>query len=312
MVGHPEVSVVVPAFNASSTLAQTLTSAVEQTGLVVEIVCIDDGSSDTTYAIANAFGGRVKALTGPNKGVSSARNWGIEASTAPWLVFLDADDLLLPGTLCKRIELASSSQDDVIVCDWQDYEMSADGAWAPTQHQTLNMTEVSEDPELAFGMTTWATTAALMYRRELVRRIGGFRADLPVIQDARFAFDAARAGGRLRQSKHVGALYRVADASLSRGNPGRFYRDVMRNALQIEELWRQSSALTPERERAIASAFNAAGRAFFNERDAAYFDALDEQRRLGRLSMHSRIAGPLARTIGLDQASRLLAFANKQ
>ena len=68
-----------------------------------------------------------------------------------------------------------------------------------------------------------------MYRRSLVEKIGGFREDLPVIQDARFLFDAAYHGARFAHSAHVGARYRISPQSLSRRDPARFWRDALLN-----------------------------------------------------------------------------------
>ena len=67
------------------------------------------------------FRARVRVLTGPNRGVSAARNRGIAETAGEWIVFLDADDLLIPGTLRRRLETAEATGADVVVCDWQEF-----------------------------------------------------------------------------------------------------------------------------------------------------------------------------------------------
>src|SRR5580704_10720504 len=99
---QPRIAVVVPCYNASETLGQTLESVTQQ-DVPVEIVVIDDGSTDASADIARRFSPWARVIEGPNRGVSNARNRGIAETTAEWLVFLDADDLLKPGTLRRRL-----------------------------------------------------------------------------------------------------------------------------------------------------------------------------------------------------------------
>ena len=302
----PDVSIIVPAFNAAKTLGATLESAIEQSACRIEVICVDDGSTDGTLALAQSYNDKVRVLTGPNQGVSNARNRGIAESCGQWVVFLDADDLLHKDTLATRLAHAERVNCDVVICNWQ--EISDDQA-KPPKKRSANVALIEQDPELAFASTAWATTAALMYRRALVDRIGGFRQDLPVIQDARFAFDAARAGARFGYSDHVGADYRIIEGSLSRRNPVQFHRDILTNILQIEDSWRERKALSEARRDVVAATLNVASRGLFREGDQAYFDAVEALIRVApRLSSHARIAAPLARIVGLANARRVLSL----
>ena len=99
----PEIAVVIPARNAEEHLGETLASVAANTA-DFECIVIDDGSTDGTAALAQAVAEtdpRFQVWTGPGKGVSAARNAGICASTAPVLLFLDADDLLAPDALSR-------------------------------------------------------------------------------------------------------------------------------------------------------------------------------------------------------------------
>jgi glycosyltransferase involved in cell wall biosynthesis len=305
----PVVSVIVPAYNAQETLAETLESALAQTEQPVEVICVDDGSTDATLGVASRFADRMRVLTGPNSGVSAARNRGFAESSGEWIVFLDADDLLCPATLRTRLLLAEASECDVIVCNWREIVKDRSN---PGAEKAVDMKLIEADAELAFASTVWATTAALMFKRSVVEKVGGFREDLPVIQDARFALDAARASARFGHSNHIGALYRIVEGSLSRRNPTNFYRDILQNTLQIEEDWRVRGVLTPSRQKVIADSLNVAGRGLFRAGSQLYFEALAAQRRVsGTIPSHSRIAGPLARVIGLERARRFLAMFHK-
>jgi glycosyltransferase involved in cell wall biosynthesis len=311
MPGSTDLSVVIPCFNAGATLAETIQSALLLVWVEAEVVVVDDGSIDDSLEVARSFEPRVRVLTGPNRGVSAARNRGIAETKGEWIVFLDADDLLLPGTLAKRLQTGAASGADVVICDWQELIDSGTSS-SETQVRSLDMRALGADPELACAMQFWATTAALMYRRGLVERIGGFRHDLPVIQDARFMFDAAYHGARFAHSPHVGAHYRVLPNSLSRRDPTRFWRDVLSNGKQIEELWQSRGPLSLARRETLRGIFDNAARGLFAAGDPAYFDALRRQRELGLgLTLHPRIAGPLARAVGLGPARELFRLVGR-
>ena len=93
----PLVSILIPAFNARSTLRDTLRSALDQTWNPKEIIVVDDGSADDTAAVAREFAPEgVIVLTQPHGGASSARNTAFSASSGNYVQWLDADDILAP------------------------------------------------------------------------------------------------------------------------------------------------------------------------------------------------------------------------
>src|SRR5687767_1956410 len=87
----PVVSVVVTCYNHGRFLADAIQSLIRQTYNKIEIIVVDDGSTDNTASVASSFP-EVKYLHQPNAGLSAARNTGIHNSTGSFLVFLDADD----------------------------------------------------------------------------------------------------------------------------------------------------------------------------------------------------------------------------
>jgi glycosyltransferase involved in cell wall biosynthesis len=104
------VSVIVPAFNAGRTLAATLASIQSQSLTPLQIVVVDDGSTDDTAAVAEAgalAGGELIRLA--NSGVASAMNAGLAAARGDWVAFLDADDLWEPDCLQNQLEHLSAN-----------------------------------------------------------------------------------------------------------------------------------------------------------------------------------------------------------
>jgi glycosyltransferase involved in cell wall biosynthesis len=311
MAQHPSVSIVIPCFNAAETLEETLASAAMQ-GNVCDVAFVDDGSDDASLAVAKRSNLAMSILSQANQGVSSARNLGIESTACEWLLFLDADDALTPGTLEQRLAVARETGADVVICDWLELRDDGAGAAAPGERRRLNWNLLQADPEIATAAYVWAPPAAILYRRALVEKIGGFRSDLPIVQDARYLFDAAFHGARFAHAPHIGAHYRVRPNSLSRAQPGRFWRDILANGRQIEALWRQRGALDEMRAKALADMYNNAARGLFTARDATYFDALAAQRALGgRSSLHARLAQPVAKIVGLAQTQRLFALLRR-
>src|SRR5690349_4931277 len=106
---QPLVSVVLPAYNSQRTLAETLRSIARQSYRNLEIIIVDDGSSDGTAAVAAAFCAedeRARLLSQPNSGVAAARNRGLAAATGEWVAMIDADDLWHPTKIEKQVTAA--------------------------------------------------------------------------------------------------------------------------------------------------------------------------------------------------------------
>jgi len=105
----PEVSVVIPAYNAERTLGETLASAIAQTFDDFELIVVDDGSTDATADVARAAGDeRIRVLTTANRGVARARTHGIQEADGQLVAFLDADDIWMPTKLERQVALLST------------------------------------------------------------------------------------------------------------------------------------------------------------------------------------------------------------
>lgn len=122
----PSISVVIPCYNAAAFLRATIESILGQTQPVLEVIVVDDGSTDDSARIAESFGPPVRVISQPNQGESAARNRGIEAAAGDWVAFLDADDLWLPTKVERQADVIRSAPADV-VCVTSDFFLFGEG-----------------------------------------------------------------------------------------------------------------------------------------------------------------------------------------
>lgn len=108
----PTVSVIVPAYNATGSIGETLRSVLAQTYSVFEVVVVDDGSTDDPAALCDALNdSRIRVVRQSNRGLAGARNTGIRHARGRFLAFLDADDLWLPEKLAQHVEHLEAKPD---------------------------------------------------------------------------------------------------------------------------------------------------------------------------------------------------------
>lgn len=116
----PSISVVIPCYNASAWLRETLESALAQTLPPLEIIVVDDGSTDGSGEIAASFGEPVRVIRQENQGESVARNRGLDEARGEWTALLDADDLWEPDKLARQAGMTTKETSD-LVCVYTDF-----------------------------------------------------------------------------------------------------------------------------------------------------------------------------------------------
>ena len=112
---HPRISVIMPVFNAEKYVRQALESVLAQTVDDTEIICVDDGSTDSSLDIMRAFGNKITILgNNQNTGAAQARNTGIASARGEFLAFLDADDIWEPEKLsAQMLQFQNSPELDI-------------------------------------------------------------------------------------------------------------------------------------------------------------------------------------------------------
>lgn len=166
------ISVVIAAYNAASTLAETLDSVLNQTRPADEILVVDDGSTDETAAVAARFADAgVRLLQQPNAGPSAARNRGAQATTGDYLAFLDADDLWHPTKLQAQLAYLEATPAAVLVsCQRWRWQMERDHRFVErfgARHPAVLLRELCV-------RNVVGNTSMPLLRRSAFERAGGF------------------------------------------------------------------------------------------------------------------------------------------
>jgi glycosyltransferase involved in cell wall biosynthesis len=184
---RPVISVVIPCYNYARYLPEAIESVVNQSYEPVQVVIVDDGSSDETASVAAAFP-CVRYIHQSNTGLAAARNRGIRESTGRFLLFLDADDRLCPGALESGARAAAEHPGCGFVYGRFRF-VDAGG-------QTLDSWDPPPDnPDTylgLFGGNHIAMCATVLFPRAVLEQVGGFRPELRASEDYDLYFRIAR------------------------------------------------------------------------------------------------------------------------
>jgi hypothetical protein len=206
----PRVSVVTPAFEAETTIGAAVSSALAQTYADLEVVVVDDGSTDRTAAIAEAHGGRVRVVRQENAGVAVARNTGIEAATGELIAFCDADDMLLP----EHVESLVALWDERGGIATANSYWLLPGGIHPAKTRYRGGFPKPAEQRRAILEQNFVSPLSLFARR-LVGEVGGFPPERKRAEDWDFWLRTIFAGHRVSLQPKPTALYRWGSESLS-------------------------------------------------------------------------------------------------
>jgi len=180
-MANPLVSAIIPNYNYSQYLRETIDSVLEQTYGQIEIIIVDDGSTDGSREILESYGDQISAIYQQNAGVSAARNNGVSRSGGDFLAFLDADDLWLPTKIEKQIARFTAEPSLGLVHVGVD-EIDAEGNSLRKRLEgsngdaTIDLLAMSRKGVLGGG-------SGLMVPRNVFNEIGGFDTRLSTSAD---------------------------------------------------------------------------------------------------------------------------------
>jgi glycosyltransferase involved in cell wall biosynthesis len=310
-MAEPLVSVIIPCYNAEAYLAETINSALTQSYKNLEIIVVDDQSTDGSAQVMRSFGSKIRTDFAKHSGASETRNRGTGLAQGAYIQYLDADDILRPDAVEARVRALESSGADVAYSDWQELKEIEDSKFRLSEIHNQKIEDVHANPEIAIFSDFWAPPAALLYRRKIVEQIGAWNKNLPIIQDARFLLDARLKGGRFIHVPGISAEYRVhLKESLSRRDPLAFIKDIFTNAMEVQTFWEQRGTLDCDQKEALISTYEYAARNFFEMKAPEFNRAIDRLRLLdNRFHLkYSTVAHLLKSITGYSAASYIMSF----
>lgn len=208
----PLVSVIIPTHNHARFIVQAVQSILAQTYPHVEIIVVDDGSTDGTAQVLEPLAGYIHLVQQANAGVSAARNHGFALSQGKYLTFLDADDLLLPEKLARDVTLLEGDPAvGVAYCSW--LYVAEDGVQVLGELRPQKSGHLLEDLLLRrFHCVPGAATI----RREALARVGLFDVNCPAAADTDLWVRLAYAGYTFACVNEPLFRYRAVTGSMSR------------------------------------------------------------------------------------------------
>lgn len=180
----PLVSVVIPTYNCSGLLGYAIDSVANQTFKDVEVIVVDDGSTDDTPAIAERYKGLVSYYKQANSGSSVARTVGVSLSSGKYVAALDADDMWLPHKLEYQVELMEADS-AAGLCYTDGFRFTADNTAKGTRLSSIYPCGRSGWQFDFMFKTVAAATSSMLFRRDAYESIGGYDRCIPYC-DAEF------------------------------------------------------------------------------------------------------------------------------
>jgi glycosyltransferase involved in cell wall biosynthesis len=199
------ISCIVPAFNAERYLPESLQSVIDQSYRPIEILVVDDGSSDATAVIARQFPG-VRVITQQNAGPAAARNTGVTETTGDLIAFQDADDLWHPEKLRKQFE-RFQQRSNLELCTCQIYNF-----WTPDRLEEAGDYNDPRQDKVYSGFVM----QTLLCRRSAFNRIGPLRTDYRTGEDSDWFMRARDLGAVMETVPEVLVRRRLHPSNLTR------------------------------------------------------------------------------------------------
>lgn len=264
----PSVSIIIPCYNNQVFIKDAIASTINQTYGNVEIIVIDDGSTDGSLEIIKSFDSKIYWETGKNRGAPLARNRGIEIAQGEYIKFLDADDILLPDCIEKQIAQATQLPPE------RKAIIYGDAIWIDQNNQVIPSYPLRarqpEEDSIAHILANSPLTSCPLHKREYLLEIGGFDPSLPRGQEYDLHLRLVLAGVEFVHYPYSVYKYReyVDNSRISqRGYSSKgamFHFQTLRKHQQLIET-KTGKPLTSEVRKILAQRFWAFGRGILRE-----------------------------------------------
>lgn len=237
-------SVVIPAYNAEDYIAEAVVSAAWQIFKPLEIICINDGSSDKTLDILKRLEKEislVRVISQDNQGACVARNRGLQEAKSDWIQFLDADDIILPNKVSNQMELIKESYAKGINVD-----IVVSPYYKKTKNNFTFFPVERVNPYIGLVMHKMGITSANLWSKHAILKAGGWNHEMKSSQEYELMFRMIKQGASVAYSFESNTIIRDTHNSISKGSY--IFDNSIRLRSSIINEFRQSSDYNEEDE----------------------------------------------------------------
>ena len=256
------VSVIIPCFNAERWLKEAIDSCLQQSYPNIEIIVVDDGSTDSCLEILKSYGERIIWESGPNRGGNYARNRGFALSKGEYIQYLDADDYLLTEKIERQVQFLEETEADVVYEDWRYQHHLPDGT---TYLEEIRISGEQEDILESLLRNWWTTPGSIIVRRSAVEKCDGWDESLKAGQDRDFIIRMAISGVKFVYLPGCYSIYReYGKVSVSSSNRYRWLENHCLLLEKTEATLAQMNRLPAKYRRALAQSYVAMASDFYD------------------------------------------------
>lgn len=264
-----DVSVIIPIYNRGAAVAETIESCLAQPHVSVEVLAVDDASTDGTKDVLVSFGDRIRfvPLTESHGNGTFARNHGLRLARGEFVKFLDHDDVLEPDTLRAEVETARRESADLVMTGWGVCELDTSCGCRQGTERRYAPPACDRVIEAILGEAKTPFTAATLYRRELVADMEWDSA-VALYDDFDWFSRAALRATKIARCRHIAYWWRLHDDSLqsqTARNPLSYFHAEKTRCLiyrKVEDSLVNSQRLNARRRDLLLAAYYRGLRAF--------------------------------------------------
>lgn len=204
-----KVSVIIPVYNAAKYLESCLNSIFDQTYKKLEIICVNDGSTDGSDKILEKFSGKIDIISQLNSGAASARNYGLHAATGTYIKFWDADDLMNPTHIEAQVEAIDGFSTCIASCRWGRFydgnpkstQFIPETVWTDLESLEWIKKSLSQRVDMA---ASWLW----LIPRNILEKAGGWNSSLSLNDDFEFSMRILKHAQSVRFANDAITYYR--------------------------------------------------------------------------------------------------------
>ena len=275
------VSVIIPCYNAEKWLAEAIDSCLNQIYPAIEIIVIDDGSTDGSLDIIKSYGDceasrrhRIVWETGINRGGNHARNRGIAKAKGEYFQFLDADDYILPEKIARQVEFLEQTKADVVYGDWRHQRHDSDGSFV------LEEIKISGDrPNILASLLAdwWVSPACILFTKKAVENSGGWDETLKAGQDRDFFLSVVMSGAKVVYQPGCSSIYRrYGNVTVSSASETKYLESHYQIVRKVEQKLIREGNFTSEYRRALAQSYFTMARKYLAIEPDKYREFMDK------------------------------------